>query len=320
MRHDGPMNTRRRSTINADPLWQFKPGDTVVRAPIRKRVRPGDLWQLGEHRLLCGDSTDPAQVAHLMRGERAALTITSPPYNLGKSTAIHVTPVLGGTRYAGQTDALPPEQYLCLLSAFTEQALAVSEVVIVNLQMRAGNKVALTEYLYQFRRDLIDIAVWDKGNTPPAMARRVLNSRFEFLLFLTTKKNKGRTPRTIPTADFRGTVDNVYEAPQQRHNSYFTVHAASFPLHLPRWLMTTFDSSQGLVYDSFLGTGTTLMAAHELRRRCAGIEINPTFCDVVLDRFETSTGIRPVKLSRTSPAVDCPHSCADASDTRSPNL
>ena len=68
------------------------------------------------------------------------------------------------------------------------------------------------------------------------------------------------------------------------------VHAATFPLHLPLWLMQTFDSAAGAVFDPFLGTGTTLMACEQLGRTCYGMEIEPAYCDLVLQRWEERTG------------------------------
>ena len=256
------------------------------------RVKYGDLWQLGRHRLLCGDSRDMAQVARLTAGERARLTITSPPYNIGGGRGMFAAHNLGRSKYMHHSDNLSPVAYGELLRDVTENALGVSDIAILNVQMLAGNKVALVEYLHHFRNDLVDIAIWDKGRAQPVMARDVLNCRFEFLLFLTRRRSKGLTPRTLFTADFRGTVSNVYAAPPQQHNPYHALHAATFPLHLPLWLMQTFDSAEGAVFDPFLGTGTTLIACEQVGRTCYGMEIEPAYCDVVLRRWEQATGRR----------------------------
>ena len=256
----------------------------------QRRVHSGDLWQLGSHRLLCGDSTDAAQVERLMQGERARLTITSPPYNIGGRRGMFGAQALGRSKYLHASDALPHAAYGALLHKVTHNALRVSEMVIVDVQMLAANKVALLEWLHAFRQDVVDVAIWDKGRAQPVMAHNVLNCRFEFLWFLTSRRSKGRTPRTLFTADFRGTVSNVYVAPPQQNNPYVGLHAATFPLHLPTWLMTTFDAQEGAVFDPFLGTGTTLIAAERLSRRCFGMEIEPAYCDLILQRWEQETG------------------------------
>lgn len=275
---------------------------------LPRRVQSGDLWQVGRHRLLCGDSTDAAQVARLMAGERAVLTITSPPYNLGVSRFPRSRPER--SKYLNHTDALPGGDYLRLLVSATENALSLSEIVIVTLQLLSANKVTVLEYLHAFRNRFIDVAVWDKMTTQPVLARNVLNSRFEVLLFFTNRTSKGKTPRTIFTADFRGTIDNVYQGPAQRHNPHFRVHAATFPLHLPLWLMQTFDHKPSAVFDPFLGTGTTLLAAEQAGRQCFGLEIDPVYCDIILDRFESRTGQRTARLEGTQKKADAkPGTC-----------
>ena len=117
----------------------------AVLAPTR--VKPGDLWQLGKHRLLCGDSRDHDNVARLMQGERARLTITSPPYNIGGGRGMFAAHNLGRSKYLHHSDNLSSAEYGELLREITENALEVSDIAILNIQMLAGNKVALVEYL-----------------------------------------------------------------------------------------------------------------------------------------------------------------------------
>lgn len=281
------------ATIPAPLSRRLQPQD--VSAGQRPCVRMGELWQLGRHRLLCGDCTDANMVTRLMQGQRARLTITSPPYNIGGRRGMFAH-TLGRSKYVHHADALPHAAYVHLLTRATLNALHVSDIVIVDVQMLAANKIALLEWLYAFRHDVVDVAVWDKGRAQPVMARNVLNNRFEFLWFLTRRRSKGKTPRTLFTADFRGTVSNVYAAPPQQNNPYHALHAATFPLHLPTWLMTTFDSQAGLVFDPFLGTGTTLIAAERLGRTCFGMEIEPAYCDIVIKRWQQETGGQATRL------------------------
>ncbi|GDX41470.1 hypothetical protein LBMAG21_17620 [Armatimonadota bacterium] len=265
---------------------------------IPRRVRQGELWQLGRHRLLCGDSANSEQVKRLMQKERATLTITSPPYNLGKSALLAENRYLKESRYLNSPDKRTTSEYLALLEAVTRNALEVSETVIVNLQMLSGNKLAFLEYLYLLRHDLADIAIWDKQIFPPLIGRNILSNQYEFLLFFSSRKRGKNATRTIHTANFRGRVSNVYQGKPQRHNAYHRYHAATFPSHLPKWLMETFDSEHGIVFDPFIGTGTTLMVAEETGRRCFGMEIDPLYCDIVLHRFENATGVKPLLVAK----------------------
>ncbi len=266
------------------------PKRNLTEIHIPRRVKTGELWQLGKHRILCGDSRDMEQVARLMQGERATLTITSPPYNLGKSALLAENRYLKESRYLNSTDKRTTFEYLALLETITRNALEVSETVIVNLQMLAGNKLAFLEYLYLLRHNLADIAIWDKQIFPPLIGKNILSNQYEFLLFFSSRKRGKNATRTIHTANFRGRVSNVYQGKPQRHNAYHKYHAATFPTHLPKWLMETFDSKRGIIFDPFMGTGTTLMVAEETGRRCFGMEIDPLYCDIIFHRFEAMAG------------------------------
>ena len=127
---------------------------------------------------------------------------------------------LGRSKYLHQSDNLSPAAYGALLREVTENALVVSDMAIVNVQMLAGNKVALVEYLHHFRDDLVDIAVWDKGRAQPVMARNVLNGRFEFLLFLTRRTEQGTDAPNAVHGGLPGHGQQRVRGPAQQHNPY----------------------------------------------------------------------------------------------------
>jgi DNA modification methylase len=173
------------------------------------------------------------------------------------------------------------DNYLNLLIGFTNNALLKSEYLICNIQSLAGNKIALIEYLNYYKNNFIDVAIWDKGNGAPAMAENVMTSAWEYLLFISSKD---KATRAIPNANFRGTVPNIHRDNPQRNNKFSKVHAATFPIHLPEWAMQ-FTKEKGILLDQFLGTGTTMVAAHQLKRKCCGMELDPKYCQVIVDRM-----------------------------------
>ncbi len=259
--------------------------DKAEELRIKWGVETGQLWQLGEHRLVCGDCTDKVVVERVMAGEKADITFTSPPYNAGKTP----TEIKSGTdgKYKDYPDDLPQDEYLGLLSSFTNSALNVSDYVFVNIQMLSGNKKAFLSYLNLFSNRLADIVIWDKQVAQPAMAENVLNSRFEFLLIF---GEIGAT-RKLPGV-FRGTIDNVYSGkPQTKNDLGAGVHAATMPIDFAEWVVGNFSSR--MVYEPFAGSGTTLIACERLGRKCRAVEISPAYCAVAIQRWVDVTGGTP---------------------------
>ena len=113
-----------------------------------------------------------------------------------------------------------------------------------------------------------------------------MTSSWEYLLFISSKD---KASRAIPNADFRGNVSNIYRGKPQRNNQFSEIHAATFPVELPEWAIQ-FTKQNDIIFDSFLGTGTTLIAAEKTNRKCYGMELDPKYCDVIVKRWEDFTG------------------------------
>jgi DNA modification methylase len=282
---DDEMEAILKKDITLEPIEDETP--SLPKEPPVTKLH--DVWILGKHRVMCGDSTYPEDLDMLMvidknqnRG-RANLCFTSPPYNVGKTSPNDNYQ----NKYESYDDDLSSDDYLSFLVAFTVNALSTADVVIVNLQQLAGNKISFIDYLQRFKENIIDVMIWDKGNAAPAFAENVLNSRFEYIILFTKKE---KPTRAIPISRFRGTVDNVYCAPPQRHNEFSDLHAATFPLHLPEFIINTFDASkEGIILDVFGGTGTTLIAAERLERECRIMELDPQYVDVIVKRWQDFT-------------------------------
>ena len=235
------------------------------------KVNPGDIWKLGKHLIYCGDATDIDNYR-----KPNAITFTSPPYNVGRSVGSKFG------KYQNTDDN--NDQYLDLLNKSMSNALDTSQYVFYNLQHLANNKIELIDFLYQYKNQYVDTIIWDKKHTAPAIANNVMNSRFEYIFIFSNTSNK----RTITTGKkFRGTIDNVYtEFGNFGNTEYGKIHRAMFPLHLPEFIYKNFSSVKDQVMDNFMGVGTSLIVAEQLNRKFVGIELDPVYCDLAIDRWE----------------------------------
>ncbi len=244
----------------------------------------GDIYEIRSeglvHRLICGDSRSVELVSRLMNGQKAFLSFTSPPYNVGENPRM----IQQGREsfYEGFSDNKDKDEYLHFLIDYTNNTLKFSEYSFNNIQMVAGNKLALIEYQHHFRKQFVDVMVWDKGSTQPAMAEYVLNSRFEFIFIF---KENLLPSRSIRGKYFRGTIPNVYNGPQQFGNKFHKINAATFPVHLPAHIFESFVERGSVVLDLFMGTGTSIIAADQIGVHCYGSELSPFSCDITIARY-----------------------------------
>lgn len=253
----------------------------IIPDKIHTDIVIGDLFEIGDHRLLCGDATSSDDVDRLMNEEKASMAFTSPPYNAGKSELLSGNTHMMDNKYNEYNDNQTKSEYFNLLIGFTNNAILKSEYLICNIQSLAGNKIAVIEYLHAYKNNFIDVAIWDKGHGAPAMAENVMSSAWEYLFFISCKE--GAT-RSIPNANFRGTVQNIYRGTPNRNNEFSSIHAATFPIDLPVWSIQ-FTKPGDIILDQFLGTGTTMVAAHQLNRKCYGMELSPEYCQVIINRM-----------------------------------
>ena len=255
---------------------------------VETRCKLGDLWQLGRHRLMCGDSTNINNIKLLMNGETADIAFSSPPYNAG------FTPSEIGTnkktKYNGNDDNKNEKDYVKFLNDYLKCALNFSKYVFMNVQSISNNKIALIDVLSENKQYYADTIIWDKQNGQPAMGRNILNSVFEYIHIFSHKAN-----RFIGTIEFRGTIDNILHLPPQRHNEYSKIHNATFSVEFASWFISRF--AERSVLDNFGGTGTTLIACEQLDKKCYMCELDPKYCDIILQRWENFTHKKAVKIN-----------------------
>ena len=277
-----PFDFKIEKTIN-----DVEEDDFEVVLPDEPKSKKGDIYILGNHRLMCGDSTKIEDVEKLMNGNKADIAFSSPPYNAG-TTATEIA--MGKTtKYNGNDDNKTEADYIEFLNAYIERAIEHSEYVFMNVQSIANNKIALIDVLYNNKEFYADTIIWDKIHGQPAMAENVMNSVFEYVHIFSQKAN-----RAVGTIQFRGTIDNILHLQPQRKNEYSDIHNATFSVEFASHFIRNFAKES--VLDQFGGTGTTLIACEQLDRICYMMELDEKYVDVIIDRWEKYTGRKAVKV------------------------
>ena len=266
--------------------------DAVPEVPETPKTVRGDVWVLGRHRVVCGDATN-IEDWNKLEIEDGIITFSSPPYNLGDSIKLSGNSSLKGkdSAYSTYEDNASEQGYVELIEGALSCGIAHCDVVAFNLQPLAKSKRPLMKLMSDHSSHLIDIITWDKGHAAPAMAEGVMSSRYEWIFLFSPKDDASRA---IPYASWRGKWSNVYQAPPQRNNEFAKIHGATFPVHLPEFVIGDIMNRSRGVVDCFCGTGTTIIAAEKLGKIGYGIEIDPKYVDVIVKRWQDFTGQKAV--------------------------
>ena len=227
-----------------------------------------------------------------LKDKEISLTITSPPYNMrtrirnGKYTTREKSSHFS-KKYKYFDDALSINDFYEFHSKVLKELLRVSHIVCYNFQIVTGSKEAFFKIIGDFNKDIKDIIIWDKGFGQPAMHGQVLNSAYEMILILEDNKNAGRV---INNAKFnRGEMQNILRIGRGKKIS--DIHGAIFPENLPAELMRAFSNEGDLIYDPFMGSGTTAIVSKKLNRNYIGSEISKEYCDIINQRLLDLNGL-----------------------------
>lgn len=284
-----------------------------VPPPANEAVsKPGDLWILGEHRLLCGDCLQPESWQRLMQGDRARLCVTDPPYNV--PIAGHVSSS-GHREFAMASGEMSPAEFTDFLSRAMQQA--VDHSVDGSLHLIAMDHRHLRELyaacdpLYSEQLNLI---VWTKTNAGMGSLYR---SRHE--LFALFKIGTRSHINNICLGKHGRSRSNVWTYPgantfRKGRRKDLDDHPTVKPLALVADAILDLSNPGDVVIDGFGGSGTLLLAAGHTRRRARVMEIDPLYVDVAIRRWEAFTGrqatlegtdttFRQVSAERTSPQL-----------------
>lgn len=255
------------------------------RPDVKERIARGEVWQLGTHRLMCGDSTDIDDVRTLMGGEVADLLLTDPPYNVAYK---------GGTdeNLTIENDSMDSARFLEFLTGAFRSADAVMRPGAAFYVFHASRsqkefEMALNAVGLEVRQQLI----WAKDNF--TLGRQDYQWNHE-PLFYGWKDGKAHT------WNLDRCQTTVLKFPKPLRNA---IHPTMKPIALCRYLMENSSNHGDAVLDLFGGSGSTLMAANRAGRRSFLMEFDPRYATVIMDRWEAETGGKAERI-RAAGEVD----------------
>jgi DNA modification methylase len=239
--------------------------DDVPEPPTDPITKPGDLWILGNHRLLCGDSTDVLAVERLMDGEKADMVFTDPPYGMNLDTDYSKMPN-GKTHKAVIGDN---EQYDAgfLLATFAY----CKEIFLWGADY-------YVETLHRSYPNLGSWIIWDKYSDEERIG--LLDGRFgsAFETCWSKTQHKRELARVLVKTNYTAKGDET------------RVHPTQKPVALAEWFFDRWCKNGDVVVDLYGGSGTTLIACEKTSRHCRMMELDPAYCDVIVKRWEDFTG------------------------------
>ena len=258
--------------------------DEVPDPPAAPITKLGDIWLLGEHRVLCGDSTDPAAVAEVMAGELADLVWTDPPYGVDYVGKTERALTMQGDGLEGLEDLLA-----AMAAAIAEAARPGAAVYVAAPAGPAGLAFATALRRAGLWRQRL---VWVKNVL--VLGHSDYHYRHEDLYFGYVPGAEGRRGRGGEGwyGDNAQTSVLAFDRPTASRE-----HPTAKPVDLVGLCLTNSSEVTDVVLDLFGGSGSTLMAAETTGRRAMLMEIDPAYVDVICRRFEQHTGITPVLAS-----------------------
>ncbi|NKD87742.1 site-specific DNA-methyltransferase [Haematospirillum sp. 15-248] len=249
--------------------------DVVPEPPVTPISRPGDLWILGRHRLLCGDATRAADVARLLRDVRPHLMVTDPPYGVDYDPSWRNDAGVSATTRTGRVSNDDRADW--------REAWALFPGDVAYVWHAGVHARTVAESLDASGFPIRSQIIWSKSRF--VLGRGDYHWQHEPCFYAVRKGATGhwqgaRDQSTVWMIGGGGDEDAA------------TVHGTQKPVECMRRPMINNSERGDAVYEPFAGSGTTLIAAESIERRCFAMEIDPRYCDVIIERWQSFTGAK----------------------------
>ena len=273
------------------PVLEAEEDAYEMPSEIQTNIVLGDLIEIGNHRLLCGDSTDSDAVARLMDGQKADMVFTDPPYNVD---------------YVGKTkEKLKIQNDKHNVSEFRKIISdALSNLILFTKRGGAYYvciplEVGVTD-LFLERTHLQSVLIWLKNTI--VMGRKDYQQQTEPILFLLNDTEEETYEGIVYGWNFGDShtyyggrkQSNVWKFDKPQRNGE---HPTMKPIPLVGKAINNSSKEKDLTLDLFLGSGSTMVAAHQLNRKCYGMELDPKYCQVIVDRMHKLDPSLEIKIN-----------------------
>lgn len=264
--------------------------DFEAELPEEPKAKLGDVYQLGSHHLMCGDSTSITDVEKLMNGEKADMVFTDPPYNVASDSKNFAADCSKAMKTLSESEwdqnFVIEEALDCILPNLSDNAT----VYVCTSHFLAGD---IWQWMKQWS-DHFSYCIWSKPNPMPSLAKRHWTWNSELICYATRGKHTFNFPQ-------EGHALSTWEIPKKNGE---TGHPTEKPISVPAMAIFHSSKKNDLVLDLFGGSGSTLMACEQLDRKCNVMELDPKYVDVIISRWEQYTGKKAVLLNGNAEAAE----------------
>ena len=262
--------------------------DEVPDVPDEPKAKLGDIYQLGNHRLMCGDSTSEEDVAKLMNDVKADMVFTDPPYGMFLDTDFSV--MKPSKTMAEEKGLKNGKKYKSVIGDNEDFKDELVTTIFDNFDYCKEIFVWGADYYPELLKDYKNgnFIVWDKKSNEgmeDTNFDKTYSSGFE--ICWSKNKHKKDIVRCLWVSAF-GT---------EQEFDHKRVHPTQKPTKLSRWFIDKYSSENNLIVDLYGGSGSTLIACEQLNRKCYMMELDPHYVDVIIQRWENFTGKKAVKLN-----------------------
>jgi len=250
----------------------------VPEGGIETDIVLGDVFEIGEHRFLCGDSTDSDAVAKLMDGNKADMVFTDPPYFSKQNLVREATP-----KALIKGSLMGKDSMFAKIYDFDEtKVIATLNTILlfseINTYFCCSQEQVVFYLKYAENIDLqYNILIWRKPNN--VINKDRFSSSIEYIIRIYDKKNAGLNK--LANNDYYDKVKEIsrYISKDEK------VHHTQKPIELCSQFIELSSNINELLYEPFMGSGSTMVASHQLKRKCYGMELDPKYCDVIVKRM-----------------------------------